>query len=77
MVRVRLSDPRLAEEFIAFLRRADWIAGLGEVEAHAEGITVEVELPEAYDKARARTELELYLRGWEAVYPDSVVELLA
>jgi hypothetical protein len=75
-VRVRLSDPRLAEEFFAFLRRADWIAGLGEVEAHAEGITVDVDVPAASDAAEARTELELYLRGWEAVYPDSPAELL-
>jgi hypothetical protein len=75
-VRVRLSDPGLAEEFIAFLRRADWIAGLGEVEAHAHGITIEVELPEAYGEAKARTEVAIYLRGWEAVYPDSPAELL-
>jgi hypothetical protein len=75
-VRVRLSDPRLAEEFIAFLRRADWIAGIGEVEAHADGITVDVLVPAAYDETRARIELEVYLRGWEAVYPDSAAELL-
>jgi hypothetical protein len=75
-VRVRLSDPRLAEEFIAFLGRADWIARLWEVEAHAEGITVDVKVPQAYDETQARTELELYLRGWEAVYPDSPAKLL-
>jgi hypothetical protein len=75
-VRVRLSDPSLAEEFIAFLRRADWIAGLGEVEAHADGITVEIAVPEAYGEAKARTDVALYLRGWEAVYPDSPAELL-
>jgi hypothetical protein len=75
-MRVRLSEPRLAEEFIEFLGRADWTAELGEVEAHAEGIAVEVEVPEASDETQARTELELYLRGWEAVYPDSPAELL-
>lgn len=73
---VRLSDPRLADEFIGFLRRADWIAVLGEVEAHAEGIAVEVEVPEARDETQARKELALYLQGWEAVYPDSGAELL-
>ena len=72
---VRLSDPALADEFIEFLERTDWIVGLGEVEAHAEGISVEVEIPEA-DKTQARAELEVYLRGWETVYPDSVLELL-
>ncbi len=72
---VRLSDPRLADEFIEYLQRTDWIVDLGEVEAHAEGISVEVEIPEAEDKTEARTELALYLRGWETVYPDSVLEL--
>jgi hypothetical protein len=75
-MRVRLSEPGLAEEFIEFLGRADWTGELVEVEAHAAGITVEVEVPQAYDEARARLELELYLRGWEAVYPDSPAELL-
>lgn len=73
---VRLSDETLAEEFLGFLRRADCVADLGQVEAHAEGIAVEVEVPQAYDEAQARMEVALYLRVWEAVHPGSGAELL-
>ncbi|MDF2752389.1 MAG: hypothetical protein K0S82_772, partial [Gaiellaceae bacterium] len=48
-MRVRISDPGLAEELLGFLRRADCIADVGDVEAHAEGIAVQVEVPRAYD----------------------------
>jgi hypothetical protein len=75
-VRVRLSDPGLAEEFLGFLRRADCIADLGDVEAHAEGIAVGVEVPAAYDEEQARLEVALYLRVWEAVHPGSGAEVL-
>ncbi len=73
---VRLSDPGLIDEFVDFLRRADWIARPGEVEAHAARIVVKVEAPDSYDEAKARKALALYLRGWEAVYPGSSAELL-
>jgi hypothetical protein len=73
---VRLSDAGLADEFIGFLRRADCVADLGEVEAHAEGIAVEVQVPQAYDSEQARMEVALYLRVWEAVHPGSGAELL-
>jgi hypothetical protein len=75
-VHVRLSDAGLAEEFLGFLRRADCVADVGEVEAHAEGIAVEVEVPRAYDEEQARMEVALYLRVWEAVHPGSGAELL-
>jgi hypothetical protein len=73
---VRLSDAGLADEFVGFLRRADCVADLGEVAAHAEGIAVEVQVPQAYDKEQARMEVALYLRVWEAVHPGSGAELL-
>jgi hypothetical protein len=73
---VRLSDPRLTEEFLGFLKRADCIADLCEVEAHAEGIAVQVEVPDAYNESQARMEVALYLRVWEAVHPGSGAELL-
>ncbi len=73
-MQVRLSDPSLAEEFLGFLRRADCVAG--EVAAHAEGIAVSVEVPQAYNDAQARMEVALYLRVWEAVHPGSGAELL-
>jgi hypothetical protein len=75
-VQVRLSDPSLAAELVGFLRRADCVADLGEVEAHAEGIAVEVQVPRAYDEDQARMEVALYLRVWEAVHPGSDAELL-
>lgn len=73
---VRLSDAGLAEEFLGFLRRAECVADVGEVEAHAEGIAVAVEVPQAYDEEQARMEVALYLRVWEAVHPGSGAELL-
>jgi hypothetical protein len=74
---VRLSDAALAEEFVVFLRRAECIAGVGDVSAHAEGVAVEVEVPAALDDDQARLEVALYLRVWEAVHPGSGAELLA
>lgn len=74
---VRLSDPSLADEFLGFLRRAECIADVGEVAAHAEGVAVEVAVPDALDDEQARLEVALYLRVWEAVHPGSGAELLA
>jgi hypothetical protein len=73
---VRLSDPAFADEFVGYLRRADCVADLGDVEAHAEGIAVKVEVPHAFDDEHARMEIALYLRVWEAVHPGSGAELL-
>jgi hypothetical protein len=73
---VQLSDPGLAGEFVAYLRRANCVADVGEVEAHADGIAVAVEVPQAYDEDQARLEVALYLRVWEAVHPGSGAELL-
>jgi hypothetical protein len=73
---VRLSDAALADEFVGFLRRADCIADLGDLHAHAEGVAVEIDVPQAYDEAQARLEVALYLRVWEAVHPGSGAELL-
>jgi hypothetical protein len=73
---VRLSDASLAEKFLGYLRRADCVADVGDVDAHAKGISVEVEVPAAYDEEQARMEVALYLRVWEAVHPGSGAELL-
>jgi chloramphenicol 3-O-phosphotransferase len=73
---VRLSDPSLAEKFLGYLRRAECIARLGEVDAHAVGVAVEVEVPAAYDEEQARLEVGLYLRVWEAVHAGTEVHLL-
>jgi len=73
---VRLSDADLAEEFVRFLRRTRCVAHVGDVQAHAEGVAVQVDVPEAYDHEQARMEVALYLRVWEAVHPGSGAELL-
>jgi hypothetical protein len=73
---VTFSDPGLAKDFVRYLRRADCVAAIGDVEAHAEGIAVEVEVPKAYDEEQARLEVALYLRVWEATHPGSGAELL-
>lgn len=73
---VRLTNPGLADEFVAYLRRANCVADLGDVEAHADGIAVAVDVPQAYDDEQARLEVALYLRVWEAVHPGSGAELL-
>jgi hypothetical protein len=73
---VRLFDAGLAEEFLGFLRRADCVANLGEVEAHAKGISVEVEVPDVHDERQARMEVALYLQAWEALHPGSGAKLL-
>lgn len=75
-VLVRLTNPGLADEFVAYLRRANCVADLGDVEAHADGIAVAVDVPQAYDDEQARLEVALYLRVWEAVHPGSGAELL-
>lgn len=72
---VLLSDPSLSETFLGYLQRADCVASLGEVDAHA-GVAVQVEVPAAYDEEQARLELALYLRIWDAVHPGSGAELL-
>jgi hypothetical protein len=73
---VRLTTPGLADEFVAYLRRASCVADLGDVEAHTDGIAVAVDVPQAYDDEQARLEVALYLRVWEAVHPGSGAELL-
>ena len=73
---VRLSDPSFAEKFLGYLRHADCIARPGEVDVHAEGVAVNVEVPAAYDEEQARLEVALYLTVWDAVNPGSGAELL-
>jgi hypothetical protein len=73
---VCLSDPSVVDKFLGYLRRADCIARLGEVDAHAEGVAVDVEVPAACDEEQARLELVLYLRVWEAVHSGTEVQLL-
>jgi hypothetical protein len=73
---VRLLDADRAEEFLGFLRRADCLASLGEVDAHAEGVSVEVDVPDTHDERQARMEVALYLQAWDALHPGSGATLL-
>jgi hypothetical protein len=75
-VHVRLNDSSLADAFVAFLRRADCVADLGELEPHAGGVAVAVEVPQAYNQEQARLEVTLYLRVWEALHPGSGAQVL-
>ena len=73
---VRLSDPSLAEKFLGYLRRADCIARLVEVDARGAGVAVSIKVPAALDEEQARLEVGLYLRVWEAVHPGTEIQLV-
>ena len=65
-IRLRLSEPRVAEDLASFLSRYDCRA-----EVAADG-TVMVELPHVLHRDQARMELELYIRLWQALRGVSV-----
>jgi hypothetical protein len=69
MIRLRLSEPRVAEDLATFLSRHDCRAKVA-----ADG-TVLVELPHVLHRDQARMELELYIRLWQALR-SVTVELL-
>jgi hypothetical protein len=68
-IRLRLSEPRVAEDLASFLSRYDCRA-----EVASDG-TVLVELPHVLHRDQARMELELYIRLWQALR-GVTVELL-
>jgi hypothetical protein len=59
-MKIRLSDPELVDDLLAFLRGKHCVA-----EQLSDG-TLEVSLPEATRQDAAALELDLYLRAWEA-----------
>jgi hypothetical protein len=61
MIRLRLSEPGVAEDLATFLSRHDCRAKV------AEDGTVLVELPHVLHRDQARMELELYIRLWQAL----------
>ena len=69
-VRLRLSDPELAESLRDFLERRECAV----VQADAE--TFEVELPHELHAKQARRELDLYLRVWQSLHEWSAVEYI-
>jgi hypothetical protein len=67
-VRLRLSDPELAESLRYFLERRECAVVLVDAE------TLEVEFPHELHAAQARLELDLYLRVWQSLHDWSPVE---
>jgi hypothetical protein len=68
-IRLRLSEPGVADDLASFLSRHDCRAEVAEDE------TVMVELPHVLHRDQARMELELYIRLWQAVHGTSVDRL--
>jgi hypothetical protein len=67
-VRLRLSDPELAENLRDFLERRECVA------VQVDAVTLEVELPHELHAEEARLELDLYLRVWQSLHEWSAVE---
>jgi hypothetical protein len=67
-IRLRLSDPELADNLRDFLERRECAV----IEIDAE--TLEVELPHELHAEQARLELDLYLRVWQSLHEWSAVE---
>jgi hypothetical protein len=61
MIRLRPSEPGIADDLASFLSRHDCRAEV------AEDGTVMVELPHVLHRAQARMELELCIRLWQAL----------
>jgi hypothetical protein len=67
--RLELSEPRLADELIEFLRRRECTA------EHVAAV-IEVGLPAELDEDRARLELDLLLRVWQALHESAPVDVV-
>jgi hypothetical protein len=65
-IRLRVSEPGIADDLASFLSRHDCRAEV------AEDGTVMVELPHVLHRAQARMELELYIRLWQALRGVSI-----
>ncbi|MGH3031323.1 MAG: hypothetical protein ACRDNE_11290 [Gaiellaceae bacterium] len=67
--RLELSEPRLADELVEFLRRRECTA------EHVAAV-IEVGLPPELDEERARIELDLLLRVWQALHESAPVDVV-
>jgi hypothetical protein len=67
-VRLRLSDPELAESLRTFLERRECAV------VQVDAATLEVELPHELHPKQARLELDLYLRVWQSLHRWSPIE---
>jgi hypothetical protein len=75
-MKIRVDDPQLVDDLVHHLRRSGCVATASAVEAHGEGITVDVQIPAALDQEQARMEVELYLKVFEATHPGRSASLL-
>jgi len=75
-MKIRVDDPQLVDDLVHHLRRSGCVATASPVEAHGEGITVDVQIPAALDQEQARMEVELYLKVFEATHPGRSASLL-
>jgi len=69
-VRLRLSDPALADDLVRFFRKRESSAGLV-----ADDI-VEVVILHTLGDRQGRMELDLYLGVFEALHPNAQVEVI-
>jgi hypothetical protein len=69
-VQLRVSDSALVEDLLRFFRKR---------ESSAERVdedTIEVSILHIADERQARLELDLYLRVWQALHPDTDISLV-
>jgi hypothetical protein len=67
-IQLRLSEPELVDDLLDYLRRRDC-----EGTVVRQGV-IEVALPHELNEKQARLELDLYLRVWQSLHPDSEIE---
>jgi hypothetical protein len=70
-MKIRVQHAHLVDDLVQHLRRSGCVAVPSEVEAHGDGMTVDVQVPAALDEEQARMEVELYLRVFEATHPGN------
>lgn len=66
--RLELSEPRLADNLIGFLRRR-------KLEAEHSAAVIDIELP-YLEQEQARLELDLLLRVWQSLHSDVSIEIV-
>jgi hypothetical protein len=67
--RLELGEPGRAEELVDFLRRRECAA------EHVAAV-IEVGLPPELDEERARLELDLLLRVWQALHESAPIDVV-
>ncbi len=69
-MRVRVGDPALLRDLIAYLRAAECVA------EQASRDVVDVYVPRARDERQARRELSVLLSSWRSLHEGVTAELL-